>query len=361
MAGILQDKELEIVTSELTKIKKISCDSAVYSRSMIDYKISMLKSVLRNEELYYSVKANDFSGVIMAVAKKNVGFSVSSDYELRQVLNVVPHERKVVGVGLAFSTSGIHRLLKLGGFDFSNISQLKIYLKIYGGKICSDKIGIRISDESQGKNSRFGFSKADIAELSALCRKYNFRVSRLHIHYGEKTMVTLDKELDQIKKVLQNPICQSVKKINLGGGWDLLDDEGKLSAACQKISRELHNYKIEVEPGSVIIRKSGFLKSSVYNVFNDSEKIRHVVLSASQFNFSSWFIPKVIAIIGKQLEKSEETVIEGNTCVENDVFEKGVMSVPDVGSSVVLYPVGAYFVTTHRELHGSSFPRQRMI
>lgn len=307
--------------------------------------------------LLYAVKACTNSEVIREMATKVTGFSVSSDEEY----NLVQRYNKVIsatGFGYRRYPQNDRNCI----FYFNSLSQLKCYLNNKDNYIAA-KIGIRIRSpktlfSKSVTSSRFGFTLKQIKLLKDLKKIYNFEVSSILIHQENKVFDDVNELKCFIAKILRKSEFQTVNSINLGGGWDNLFLKKQISKFINNLEIP-KQYDIYIEPGSALVRTIGILKATVIDE-SIEDNIRTITLNTSQFNNSSWYVPKIVAYKKEGLKKLD-TYVYGNTCYEKDYFGKYTSTLISLNSDVIMYPVGAYYFTTHRELHGLSFPKEYCI
>ncbi|MDK7952794.1 hypothetical protein [Lactobacillus paragasseri] len=349
------------IYSLILQAQSIESPAIIYSDEMLRQNlvdlIEDIKSARKNKVyLFYSIKACTYSKVIDVIAKYVEGFSVSSVNEY----NIVKHyNKKTTGTGFEYKSDFIN---KLNTFYFNSLSQLKNYL-CKQKRISNQKIGVRISapttlylQKQDRKKSRFGININDFDELNRLKDKYNLRIEHLLIHQENKVLNDNKNLKKFLCEILKMKAFNKVKTINLGGGWDNLFLNRAMGEFIDSLDIP-QKYKVIVEPGSAVIRTIGILKTSVIDE-NIIDGVRKVVVNTSQFNNSSWFVPQVIASNTHKFRQRLDTEIYGDTCYEKDFF--GIYKNSDIGmnSELIMYPVGAYYYTTHRELHGLKFPRE---
>ncbi|MDB6240282.1 hypothetical protein ODV17_09950, partial [Lactobacillus amylovorus] len=166
------------------------------------------------------------------------------------------------------------------------------------GKICSNvKIGIRMKGPKalyfkNGEDSRFGISSNELDDLYALQEKYHFKIVSILIHQENKVLYDYRALRAYLKSILIHDSLKKLKSINLGGGWDNLFLKNQISEFINRLKIP-KKYLIYIEPGSTVVRTIGLLKASVIDESIDVGK-RKIVLNTSQFNNSSWFVPRII-------------------------------------------------------------------
>lgn len=354
----ITSQPVKAIPELIVKSRKINSPAIIYSRKVLNDNLniflSSLKTVNNKVHLLYAVKACTNSEVIREMATKVTGFSVSSDEEY----NLVQRYNKVIsatGFGYRRYPQNDRNCI----FYFNSLSQLQCYLNNKDNYIAA-KIGIRIRSpktlfSKSVTSSRFGFTLKQIKLLKDLKKIYNFEVSSILIHQENKVFDDVNELKCFIAKILRKSEFQTVNSINLGGGWDNLFLKKQISKFINNLEIP-KQYDIYIEPGSALVRTIGILKATVIDE-SIEDNIRTITLNTSQFNNSSWYVPKIVAYKKEGLKKLD-TYVYGNTCYEKDYFGKYTSTLISLNSDVIMYPVGAYYFTTHRELHGLSFPKE---
>lgn len=353
-----------IMSNNIKSVGSVSSPAVIYFKNVLDCNIKQileeLASISSNRvDLLYSIKACNNTEVINYISKYVAGFSVASTEEYKYVKQF--SNKFISATGFSYNKYNLNRNTI---FYFNSLEQVKIYLK-------SDEyeqnhnIGIRIkpiqslfssSIYPSQFPSQFGFSIQQLKELEKLKEKYHFKIVSILIHQENKVYNDYFELRKFIKKLLSLKVFKELKTINLGGGWDNLFLKKQIAKFITQLNIP-NGYRIYIEPGSAIVRTIGLLKATAIDqsMHND---YRNVVLNTSQFNNSSWYVPRIIASINPKNSVKIKTHIYGNTCYERDYFGYNENSLVSYGSTVFLYPVGAYYYTTHRELHNISFPKE---
>lgn len=346
----------------------IQTPTIFYFANVIDDNIASIRNIsavrrFKSFKIFYSIKANNFIPLIEYVSSRVDGLDVAARSEYNILTNKTTLQEPLISAtGYAYSSMEISNIISDGNsFDFSTFSQIDDVFSTQ--KFKNLKIGIRINTiqsslEEQGEEdstSRFGFQIKDIDKIKKLQDKYKFIIDTLHIHGGQKSLSSLQKDIHVIKKWLLSDCGKNIHKLNFGGSWDYLADNNQMESAFNLIANNFSQYSLIIEPGSLLVRTSGILVSTVL----DSET-NGVLVDASQFNLSSWFKPKIIG----STSNSKNIVscrINGITCYENDTFGNYTGKQLTIGDKMLFYPVGAYYVTTRRNLHNLSFPEQFLV
>ncbi|QNQ81451.1 hypothetical protein [Lactobacillus sp. PV034] len=309
--------------------------------------------------LFYSVKANMNPEVLQIINKKVSGFSISSDQEYESIRLF---KNKIISrTGFSFLHNHISKNKEI--FYFNSISQLENFLKLNSDRALQIGIRIRAPRNLYDRNSsisRFGFSEGALRDLESLQKRYSFKIDSILIHQENKVLEDWHRLSKFIKDILKKKLLKNISSINLGGGWDNLFLKNQIGLFINHLGIPIH-YDVYIEPGSAIVRTIGILKAAVIDE-NEFEDKRYIVVDTSQFNNSSWYIPRIIGYSKNEINRKPMTTnVYGNTCYEKDYFGQYTKCTISFGSKVFMFPIGAYYSTTHRELHGIKFPREYVI
>ncbi|NCG69207.1 hypothetical protein GWJ21_15245 [Bacillus coagulans] len=372
MTSMLNSILKKIDSDFLRKIITIESPAIIYNFNIINEVIDKLYNRIgsRSEylKIFYSVKANSNTSLLHFLSNKIDGADVASLYELNKAMKAGFNSLSVTSPG--FSNEEIKQVYDSNNiFDFNSLSQLKDSYDIIKGK----EIGVRIKSQftnldtnrfDKTMGSRFGIDFAD-KEFVKFVTKNNIIISRIHIHNGEKDSNDLETIFSIVKEILNNPLFNEIKQINLGGGFvqsfvrhgmdDFLTVFDKFYSEHKT---RMNNIFFVIEPGRLISNLSGFLISKVKTADYDSrEQVKNVVMDASAYNLFQWFLPRPITTTSKY-EKIRLN-IWGNTCYERDCFAFGLcFNNLNIGDKVVFYPVGAYSKNNSKSLHEIPFPQE---
>ena len=185
------------------------------------------------------------------------------------------------------------------------------------------------------------------------------RVAGLHFHTNcDSTdfgalLATARHIEDQLSAALEK-----VEWINLGGGY-LFDETEDLEPFYQtaELFQDKYGLTVFIEPGASMVRKSGFLVSSVIDKFvSDAQEV--VVLDTTVNH-----MPEVLeydykpAIQGTMACGAYEYALVGCTCLAGDVFGTYSFTEPlEIGSRVVFEEVGAYTLVRAHRFNGVELP-----
>lgn len=353
-----------ILINKINEIPKLETPKYYYIKDIIFYFCNSIKDMINeldfaNIKLYYALKANNNPEVIKFLSGLVDGFEISSSFEynlLKKHFNI--QDIDLFANGTSYSNSDIEEIIKSKKkFNFNSLSQLKKHLNEQ-----NTSISIRLnvpSSETIDYNSRFGFTNEDLIGV----KNFKNNVTSLTLSSGLKNLNNLKKEISAIKKIIDVHELLNVRTINFGGGWDDLFFKNEMSEALNLISNEFKEYTLIIEPGSLLVRNSGVLLSKAIEK-REINKKTFLSMDCSLFNISSWYSPKLLAVYSdKKRESNEELksyIICGNTCYEDDFLNFKFKEILE-GDICVFYPVGAYYKTTERNLHGQNNIKEEII
>lgn len=340
-----------MIKEVLSDLKDRDFLNYVYSKDTpaIIYNMRLLKNWLKNIsekckkydiKLLYSIKAN-FNKEILNVIKENVeGVDCASYYEYKLCREL--GFSKISCVGAGFTQSEIIEILNNNCiFDADSIEQLQfidscLNLNNYGIRFrCNEYL--------------LGITINELRELSKN-KSILDKINRLHFHGGNLDFII--NYLNEIKDIIN---LNNIEVLNLGGGdlcYDLLLStdvtESELTSKLNCIRKLLPKSNIYIEPGQIIVANCGVLTSKVLWKKEDV-----IILDTSSFNISSWYKPYLIC----PKYKKGNTSIIGNTNTSDDVFIKD-MHIDESINKVLFAFTGAYYKTTHRNLHNYEFPNE---
>ena len=161
----------------------------------------------------------------------------------------------------------------------------------------------------------------------------------------------LENELDQ---VLENS-----RWINLGGGYLFDKDSANQDAFDEAVEtlRSRHGLEVFIEPGSAFVRDAGFLVSTVLDLIESNGKsiaILDTTVNHLPESFEyEWRPEMLLDVEGGRYPY----IIAGSTCLAGDVFGEYAFAEPlDIGSTVVMYGVGAYNLVKAHTFNGLPLP-----
>jgi carboxynorspermidine decarboxylase len=199
--------------------------------------------------------------------------------------------------------------------------------------------------------SKLGAPIADIRqELSASPQLFE-GLEGLHFHTNCESE-SFEPLLETVSLVSEqlDPLLRTVRWINLGGGY-LLTDPTQLAPLYQSISllQERYDLTVLLEPGAALVRRAGYLVSTVTDLFCNGDTMIAVLDTTVNHMpevFEYQFVPE---LFGDALLHPYGYLLAGASCLAGDLFGEHCFARPlEVGSRILFLNVGAYtFVKSH--------------
>jgi len=198
--------------------------------------------------------------------------------------------------------------------------------------------------------------KDKISADSDFCKK----IEGIHFHTNSesKDFSDLTKTLSKIKIELGDHL-KRFKWINLGGGY-CFDEAENISLFYELIDDLYDSYdfnEIIIEPGNFLVKDSGYLISSVIDLFRrDGKNIAVLDTTVNHLPevFEYQYEPDVQ---GDDCSNKNEYILAGSSCLAGDIF--GVYRFEhelELGSFVIFEKVGSYSLVKAHMFNGINLP-----
>ena len=354
----------------------------VYDRSVIDKKLTLLRSTLPDRfAISYSVKANPNPAILRHFLAMDCGLEIASGGELHVALSVGCTPNRILFAGPGKSEAELELALS---HDIGEIHVESFLESDRIGKICrrlgkTARVALRInpSGEAQGGAMRMGGKPApfgideenlDVVLDSLLADPY---VEFRGIHLFTGTQILAQAVLmNQYRKGLKigrrvaSRIDRPLHTIDFGGGLGIpyfANDEqlemDKLKDGLAQLFGEIEHdshfegTKFVVEPGRYLIGEAGIYITRVNDVkisrgkqflIVDGGMNHHLAASGNLGQVIKRNFP--IALLNKLHKKSSETVdVVGPLCTPLDTLARDAQfPIGEVGDLVGIFQSGAY-------------------
>ena len=316
----------------------------------------------RNFLLNYSVKACLFDGLVTRLGHFVDGFSVSSVNELiktrsetkKPIHFVSPliRQHEVNYINSLANSVAFNSLEQFDRFKKNISSHVKIFLRI------NPEISI-VKDAKYNpcrKYSKLGVPLKDLKQYLSCHNNHSITGLQFHTACQEKDINQILKVLEKIKKEL-GKYYFDFHSVNLGGGYLY----SKSNFNKLQTLRKKYGQNFTIEPGFDLVNSSGYLISSVTDLFKrDGKKIAVLDTSINhlpevfEYNFS----PDVLDTV-----KNERCsyVLVGASCLAGDVFGEYYFKKPlQLGSKVIFKNVGSYSIVKAHRFNGLELPQVLM-
>ncbi len=314
----------------------------------------------RKFKLYYSVKASLFKGLATLLHPLVDGFSVSSITELENTK--AETSRPIHFVSPLIRETEINLINHFANsITFNSLEQIERLKHLVAHHI---NIFLRVNPEiSFIKDKRYdpcrpysklGIPLKDLKQY--LLQNKEHRIKGIHFHNAcqSKNINNITKVLEKIKYFLGDYICK-LPYINIGGGYLYSKDN---FTQLQKLNKAYNN-KLIIEPGFDLVNSSGYLISSVTDIFTRQNK------SIAVLDTSTNHLPEVFEynikpdiLNSEKNNKKYSFILAGASCLAGDIFGEYAFRKPlQIGSQVIFKNVGAYSIVKAHKFNGLQIPK----
>lgn len=339
----------------------------------------------------YAMKANSSKALLQLIHKSGIEIDASSINEVKRALHakipankilLTTHEipmgedkkfiEKQILEGLTYNICSINQLRNIK--DFAAQHQVKLSIRVHPGKGTGESSSRNTGD----KYSCFGVHLENLPQALKEGKEVNLIFDQVHVHIGsggdpEAWKENIDRQLGFVQKYFPE-----ATRVNFGGGFKVgrmpheqdadINDLGsyakeKVEDFYQETGRKL---KMEVEPGTFLMAKSGSLITKVIDrkktgkdgfdfiVLDGGMEVNmRPLLYGSQHPLTMISKEGKLLFDEESLEEFEgiaERVIVGKCCESGDAqcldesgkIQPRKMGNPEVGDFVVIGATGAY-------------------
>ena len=321
--------------------------------------------------LLYSVKALTLPWVLELIAPYVQGFSISSLFEAvtaRNTLDAVRADGTIHITTPGLRPDEIDQISEVCDYlSFNSISQWQRHKDEMAGRL---EIGLRVNPEVSFLDdprydpcraySKLGASTHDLKAALDASSLSSHGLSGLLIHNNcnspdsQELLLTVQKLENELGRVLEN-----AQWINLGGGYLFDKDSTNQDAFDEAVAslKSKHGLDVYMEPGSAFVRDAGFLVSTVLDLIESNGKsiaILDTTVNHLPESFEyEWRPEMLLDVEGGRYPY----IIAGSTCLAGDVFGEYAFAEPlEIGSTVVMYGVGAYNLVKAHTFNGLPLP-----
>jgi len=257
----------------------------VYDASKIVTQINRLRSAYSaaDVKIKYAAKALTNISILKLMRKNQVGMEAVSLGEVFLGMKAGYTSSEITFTPSGVDFSEIEEGVKLGvAINLDNLSALKKFGEKYSGTYaCGLRLnpnimaGGNIKISTGHSNSKFGISVLQLSEILELVKKYNLRISGLHVHTGSDIKET-EAFLKTAETLFETAIhFPDLKFIDFGSGFKVAYQDGdvvtnveelggKLTTAfnafCESYGRKL---ELWLEPGKFLVSESGTFLTQV--------------------------------------------------------------------------------------------------
>ena len=350
-------------------LKTVSPPAFIYAEKTLIESLLILHKVSKtsNCKNLFSIKPLAFFSVLTKIAQYVQDFSVSSLFEAKLARFVSGEHGKVHLITPGLKQAELYEISRTCDFvSFNSLSQWSRFKGLVTGKLeCGLRINPQISlikDERYDPCRRYSKLGVPLKHFSEIVnRNSNILngINGLHFHTNCDSS-DFSQLLSTVKHFDENlsDLLYRVEWINIGGGY-LFDEAETLDPFYQAVELLKSKYRLEVfiEPGAAIVRKAGFLVSSVLDLFESDGKtiaILDTTVNHMPEVFEYQFEPDVMDHVdgGRY-----EYILAGCSCLAGDVFGEYAFDQPlEIGSRIIFTNMGAYTLVKAHMFNGINLP-----
>lgn len=311
-------------------------------------------------KVLYTLKPFAIADGIRLLVDRVDGFAAASAFEVSMAREIL-QDRGIVtlttpGLRAEDVTSVGHLVDHLSFNSLPQWARLRPLLT--NGTSCGLRINPRLSFVEDARYnpcrpaSRLGAPIEDVVRVLETQPDSLKSLEGLHFHSNCDCddLVQLHDTVCRVYDVLGPRVFESIRWLNMGGGY-LYKADCDVDALCKAVAVVKRHQGLEVfiEPGASMVRESGFIVSSVIDIFeNDGKTIAILDTTVNHMPevYEYQFEPDVL---GHSEDGEFEYVLAGSSCLAGDIFGNYAFDEPlEVGSRVVFANQGAYtFVKAH--------------
>jgi carboxynorspermidine decarboxylase len=315
--------------------------------------------------LLYSLKPCLVPCVLQLLRGSVDGFSVSSHFEMNWISEITS-PTTIHMTAPAYAAHEVRAIAEACDYvSFNSVSQYQHFLSATSGR---PQCGLRINPHCSfvgdarydpcRKFSKLGIPIADLERLGKEASTAIRGVTGIHFHNNcdstdfSQLFATAQRVIGQLGRYLT-----TLSWINIGGGY-LFEDAlyPELFDETVAAFRRRH-LSVFVEPGAALVRKAGYLVSTVLDIFTSDAKtiaILDTTVNHAPEVFEYQYEPDVV---GHREDGRFKILLVGRSCLAGDVFGEYAFDEPlTVGSRVVFVNMGAYTTTKWHMFNGINLP-----
>lgn len=311
-------------------------------------------------KVLYTLKPFALADGIRLLVDRVDGFAAASAFEVSMARDIL-QDRGIV----TLTTPGLRAddLASVGHLvdhiSFNSLPQwTRLRPLLTNGTSCGLRINPRLSFVEDARynpcriSSRLGAPIEDVARALEADPASLKSLEGLHFHSNCDCddLVQLHDTVCRVYDILGPRVFENIRWLNMGGGY-LFAADRDVDALCQAVAvvKRHDGLDVYIEPGATMVRKAGYIVSSVIDIFeNDGKTIAILDTTVNHMPevYEYQFEPDVL---DHSDEGAFEYTLAGSSCLAGDIFGSYTFDHPlEVGSRVVFANQGAYtFVKAH--------------
>lgn len=321
----------------------------------------------RRCRLLFPMKSFAISDALCTMACLIDGFSASSLFEAKYAKAILGSHKSVHFTTPGLRPDEIEMTSELcTHISFNSLSQWERFRRKVSRKV---SCGLRVNPELAfvederynpcRKGSKLGVPLSELCRLAGKRAKLLDNVEGIHFHSNCES-----RNFDELGETVRHidgyvpSLLGTVDWVNLGGGY-LIDGSENVDSLSEIVSFLTRRYDIEVffEPGKAIVGKSGYIVSSVVDLF-PSDRGKIAVLDTSVNHMPEVFEYQYKPEVLQESENGKYSyVLAGASCLAGDFFGEYRFEEPlKIGSRIVFEDMGAYTLVKANMFNGINLP-----
>lgn len=375
----IDDPSIIKACKKLLKENQTPC--YLYSQKKLQEHAKLLLNMpIKNGHLVrYAIKANSNRSIIKFLDNLGLHFDASSEYEVERLLKIGIAGEKIMLTSQQLAKNPEKLFKEKVTLNSCSLNQLDVYARLAVKFRVPTSIRFNPGSEHDipfktnvsGRKSSFGIWHEHLDRACLMMKKIGAKLGKLHLHVGSGTndetwIETAKKGIDHLKR------WPDVSTINLGGGLgiDRLNNKiANLNKVAKKINQFLADFekktgrkiKVEIEPGTFIVAKSGYLLLKIDDLCDTGSKgYRFIKLDGGMNDYlrpSLYHSQHRISHLKKNAKKSKKSlaksyVLVGHCCENGDILSPGTkqepfskvkfFDEPEIGDGIIFHDAGAY-------------------
>jgi ornithine decarboxylase len=335
----------------------------LFDKGRIVHNFLYFKHILQinDNNIFYSVKANNHLEIIEELNILGTGFDIASLFELQILVNQDIDTNHVIFSNPVKIPKHISIAHKLGvnKFAFDSFSELK---KISDAAPKSN-VFLRLEINNLGASwtldNKFGAKQELVIDLFNEAKNLGLIPYGISIHNGwnNTNLNTWKENINQCKELIIKCFSTGIEinSLNIGGGFPTqnIDQYIFLQKLATLINPDLseliekYNVNILAEPGSFMVNNTGAMIVKIYDIIK-RDNSEWIFIDSGIFQGFPWILNNLryeILYPYKTDKNTElkEFIITGPTNDSKDVFGKYLLpKTIRINDFLIIYPAGAY-------------------
>ena len=329
----------------------------------------------------YAIKANDNPYILEVVHSEGFGFDTVSFEEVLLSRHFQKNPRDIFYTENNMTDEEMEQAINEGVIlNIGSYSRLESYCKHPKTESCSIRIKPDIGDghhkkvDTGNKDSKFGIRIDLIDDCLKLAKKYDVKITGLHVHIGSgikepQNFVAAMKKLLELSYKFPD-----LEMLNFGGGIPIPYKEGEKEFSLPDFKKQVfpilnadlekrdHKITYYFEPGRYVVGEGGILLTKVNTVKDQGRKI----FLGTDTGFNHLLRPalynayhKVVNVDRMDEPANVTYTVSGNICESGDVLaEDRLLPESKEGDILALTEAGAYGMTMASHYNRRALPAE---